>query len=206
MRYLGPVPSKSSVLGSALLVVLLASAGPVGADTLEVDPDLGYVPIEELSYETIIRPGTGYEAELAVRIALNNVSSSPQDLVEAIGVPQGAELTGLSVDFDGTWIDAEISSIVTQPGRRDPGSVFVHMLPPESVGDLPGAELVAFGLPARSTTQIELRMRVFPILRGDRWQLELPAIATQDREHAHAQLDLGGRAGGQTKRDQLGAR
>lgn len=168
------MPSKPSLLGSALIVALLASAHPADADTLEVDPDLGYVPIEELSYETIIRPGSGYEAELAVRIALDNTSAKAQDVVHAIGLPQGAEITGFSVDFDGTWIDAQPSSIATQPGRRDPGSVFVHMLEPESHGDLPGAELVAFDLPARSTTQIELRMRVFPTLRGDRWQLELP--------------------------------
>lgn len=168
------MPSYRSVLGSAFLLALLASADPASADTLEVDPDLGYVPIEELSYETIIRPGSGYEAELAVRIAFNNASSSPQDMVEAIGLPQGAELTGFAVDFDGTWIEADPSAIAEQPGRRDPGSVFVHMLEPESAGDLPGAELVAFGLPARSTTQVELRMRVFPTLRGDRWQLELP--------------------------------
>ncbi|MFV8752765.1 hypothetical protein ACNOYE_19625 [Nannocystaceae bacterium ST9] len=168
------MPSHRSLLGSAFVVALLVSAGPVEADTLEVDPDLGYVPIEELSYETIVRPGSGYEAELAVRVAFNNASASPQDMVEAIGLPQGAELTGFSVDFDGTWIDAEPSSVAKRTGPRDPGSVFVHMLPPESAGDLPGAEIVAVGLPARATTQIELRMRVFPILRGDRWQLELP--------------------------------
>jgi hypothetical protein len=174
LGYRGEVTSKPSLLGSALLVVLLGSAGPAGADTLEVDPDLGYVPIEELSYETIIRPGSGYEAELAIRIALDNTSAKPQDMVHAIGLPQGAEITGFSVDFDGTWIDAQPSSMARKSGRRDPGSVFVHMLEPDSPGDLPGAELVAFDLPARSTTQIELRMRVFPILRGDRWQIELP--------------------------------
>ncbi len=175
VRYRGPVRSYPSVLGSALILALLAIAGPsADADTLEVDPDLGYVPIEELSYETIIRPGSGYEAELAIRIAFNNASVNPQDMVEAIGLPQGAEITGFSVDFDGTWIDAEASAIAKRPGPRDPGSVFVHRLEPESVGDLPGAELVAIGLPASSTTQVELRMRVSPILRGDRWQLELP--------------------------------
>jgi len=67
------------------LLALLASADPASADTLEVDPDLGYVPIEELSYETIIRPGSGYEAELAVRIAFNNASSSPQDMERRSG-------------------------------------------------------------------------------------------------------------------------
>jgi hypothetical protein len=73
-------------------------------------------------------------------------------MVHAIGLPQGAEITGFSVDFDGTWIDAEPSSVARKAGPRDPGSVFLHMLEPDSAGDLPGAELVAFGLPARSTT------------------------------------------------------
>lgn len=174
MRYGGEVRSSRVVLGSALVFALLAGPPPVEADTLEVDPDLGYVPFEELSYETIVRPGSGYEAELAVRIALDNGSAKPQDLVEAIGLPEGAELIGFSVDFDGTWLEGQPSTMVSQTGRRDPGAVFVHALPPESEGDLPGAEIVAFGLPARSTVQIELRARVFPTLRGDRWQLDLP--------------------------------
>lgn len=166
--------SSRVVLGSALLFALLSSAPPVEADTLEVDPDLGYVPFEELSYETIVRPGSGYEAELAIRIALENGSAKPQDMVEAIGLPEGAELVGFAVDFDGTWLDGQPSTKVQQQGRRDPGSVFVHALPPESEGDLPGAEIVAYGLPPRTTVQIEVRARVFPTLRGDRWQLDLP--------------------------------
>jgi hypothetical protein len=161
------------IAGVALLSCVVAT--PARSDTLEVDPGAGYVPIDELSYETIIRPGAGYEAELAIRIALNNTSANVQDMVLALGVPHGSELTGISIAGGGDWIEGEISKLgKAASGRRDPGSVFAHELEPEGPGELPSVEIVAFGLASRTTTQIELRLRVHPLLRGDRWQLELP--------------------------------
>lgn len=151
----------------------------VEADTLDGDPAAGYVPIDELSYETIIRPGTGFEAELAIRVALQNTSAATQDMVMALAIPHGSELTGIAIARGGDWIEGQISKVEDDAGdvargRRDPGTVFVRELAPENLGELPGAEIVAFGLPSQSTTQIELRMRVHPSLRGDRWQLDLP--------------------------------
>src|SRR5690606_14179552 len=142
-------------------------------------PSAGYVPIDELSYETIIRPGAGFDAELAIRVALQNTSAASQDMVMALALPQGSELTGFAIAHGGEWIEGAVSKLderggdVTR-GRRDPGTVFVRELPPADFGDLPGAEIVAFGLGSQSTMQIELRLRVFPTLRGDRWQLDLP--------------------------------
>lgn len=154
-------------------------ATPARSDTLEADPDAGYVPIDELSYETIIRPGVGYEAELAIRVALNNTSVNEQDMVLALGVPHGSELTGISIAGGGDWIEGEISKMANgagapTSGRRDPGSVFAYELESLGPGELPGVEIVAFGLESQVATQIELRLRVHPMLRGDRWQLELP--------------------------------
>lgn len=160
-----------------MLACLASSA--VEADTLDVDPAAGYVPIDELSYETIIRPGAGFEAELAIRIALQNTSAASQDTVMALALPQGSELTGVSISSGGDWIEGQVSRLNKRSrdvdrGRRDPGTVFVRELPPANLGDLPGAEIVAFGLDSQSTTQIELRLRVFPTLRGDRWHFDLP--------------------------------
>ncbi|PRQ09863.1 VWA domain-containing protein [Enhygromyxa salina] len=165
--------------GVALLSGIALLGAPARSDTLEADPDAGYVPIDELSYETIIRPGAGYEAELAIRVALTNTSVNPQDMVLALGVPHGSELTGISIAAGGDWIAGEISKLATSAngpsnGRRDPGTVFAHELEAAGPGELPGVEIVAFGLDPNVTTQIELRLRVLPLLRGDRWQLELP--------------------------------
>ena len=168
-----------------LACALSPGAAPeVSADTLVADPSAGYVPIDELSYETIVRPGAGFEAELAIRVALQNTSAVTQDAVLALALPLGAELTGVAIAQGGGWIEGEVSRVATDGGRgsgaevartrRDPGSVFVRELAPADPGELPGAEVVAFGLASQSTTQIELRLRVHPSLRGDRWQLDLP--------------------------------
>ncbi|PRP90464.1 hypothetical protein ENSA5_64780 [Enhygromyxa salina] len=152
---------------------------PAWSDTLEADPDAGYVPIDELSYETIIRPGKGYEAELAIRVALHNTSATAQDTVLTLGVPAGSELVGVSIADGGDWIEGQVSKVAEQRGevvlgRRDPGSVFARELEPAQLGELPAIELVAFGMASQATTQVELRLRVHPLLRGDRWQLDLP--------------------------------
>jgi hypothetical protein len=163
----------------AAAVLACSFATPAQSDTLEVDPSGGYVPIDELSYEVIVRPGAGYEAELALRIALENTSAKSQDLVMALGVPYGSELIGISIAAGGDWIEGRVSKVSPSQngeaakGRRDPGTVFARELEPEP-GELPAVEVVAFGLASRSTTQVELRLRVHPSLRGDRWQLDLP--------------------------------
>ncbi|KIG14954.1 hypothetical protein DB30_06143 [Enhygromyxa salina] len=172
-------PRLTKLCGFALVCGVALVGAPAQSDTLEADPDAGYVPIDELSYETIIRPGSGYEAELAIRIALNNTSVNVQDMVLALGVPRGSELTGISISAGGDWIEGEVSKVAKAAngpgvGRRDPGSVFAHELESAGPGELPGVEIVAFGLDPKATTQIELRLRVLPLLRGDRWQLELP--------------------------------
>ncbi len=172
------VSLRKLAVGAALALASLLAA-PVEADTLDADPSAGYVPIDELSYETIVRPGSGFEAELAIRVALQNTSAVAQDAVMALGVPPGSELIGVAIAQGGDWIEGEVSVVADDAGdiargRRDPGTVFVRELPPDNPGELPGAEIVAFGLPSQSTTQIELRLRVHPSLRGDRWHLDLP--------------------------------
>jgi hypothetical protein len=171
------LPSKLAAL--AVLACALAPVPTVEADTLDTDPNAGYVPIDELSYETIIRPGAGFEAELALRVALQNTSVGAQDAVMALAVPHGSELIGVAIAEGGDWIEGQVSTIERDGpdiarNRRDPGTVFVRELEPENPGDLPGAEIVAFSLAPGATTQIELRLRVHPSLRGDRWQLDLP--------------------------------
>ncbi|NVB36302.1 VWA domain-containing protein [Pseudenhygromyxa sp. WMMC2535] len=164
------------------LTGLATFAAPAAADTLDGDPQLGYVPVEELSYEAIIRPGKDYEAELALRVALRNASTVEQDAVETLVLPRGSELVALAINAGGDWREAEDSSLVggdvevggVEQGRRDPGSIWVRPLESDDPGDLPAVELVAFGLAPRATVQVELRLRVYPTLRGDRWQLELP--------------------------------
>lgn len=169
------------VVAAAVFTCSLTTPSLEGAraDTLEVDPSIGYVPIDELSYETIIRPGVGYEAELALRVALENTSAKSQDMVMAVGVPYGSELIGISIAQGSDWIEGKVSKVSegshgdAAKGRRDPGTVFARELEP-APGELPAVEVVAFGMTSRSTTQVELRLRVHPSLRGDRWQLDLP--------------------------------
>jgi hypothetical protein len=170
--------SRSGWLASAIAIACSFST-PARSDTLEVDPNSGYVAIDELSYEAIIRPGVGYEAELALRVALENTSAKPQDMVMALGVPYGSELIGVSIADGGDWIEGRVSKVgedrgEVAKGRRDPGTVFARELEPPAPGELPAVELVAFGLSSRTTTQVELRLRVHPSLRGARWQLDLP--------------------------------
>ena len=171
-------PSTLSLSLAGLLACLLAP-GPARSDTLEADPDAGYVPFDELSYETIIRAGTGYESELALRVALNNTSSVDQDMVLTLAIPEGAQLTGASITDGGDWIEGEVSQLVAhngepELGRRDPGTVFARELPPAVRGELGAVELVGFGIASQATVQVELRLRIYPLLRGDRWQLDLP--------------------------------
>jgi Mg-chelatase subunit ChlD len=168
-------------LKRAVLGLLLAFAGPhtATADQLKAEwhsaADDGHSPIEELSYETIIEASDGYHAELRVRVALHNTSAVQRDAVLSLALPKNSELVGVAVGRDGHWFDGRATTLAKEPGRRDPGTVFVSPMAPESHGDLPGADVVAFSMESGATLQVELRLRVYPALRGDRWRLELPS-------------------------------
>ncbi len=139
----------------------------------------GFAPIQELSYETIIEPSSGYDATLKIRSALHNNSARPRDMVLSLALPLSAEITGLRVARDGVWTDGAVTRMAGQSGPRDPGSVFVRPMKPARRGDLPGAEIVAFGIETGATIQVEITTRVFPRLRSGRWELDLPS---RDRE------------------------
>lgn len=176
----------SPVVAAPALVCALATApGLSRADTIHADPKLGYVPIEELSYETIVRPGKGFETELDLRVALHNSSVNSQDGVLALVLPRGSELLGVAINEGGDWVEADAGEVhfdgeEPEEGRRDPGTFWIRPLERGSTADLPAVEIVAYGMGSRATVQVELRLRVRPTLRGDRWQLDLP------RRHAKA--------------------
>ncbi|MEZ4450740.1 MAG: hypothetical protein R3B09_14760 [Nannocystaceae bacterium] len=170
------LPGPGLAVGLALLTATASS--DARADSLAVDPAInterGYMPFEELSYEVMVEGMVGFKADVRLRITLHNASSRPQDLAQSLALPRGAELLGLRVARAGVWSDGVTTDLSEEPGRRDPGTVFVRPIPPAQRGDLPGAELIAFNLESGSTTQIELLLQVPPRMRGDRWELELP--------------------------------
>lgn len=179
-------------LGLGLLTATPAAIGTARADSLAVDPAInterGYMPFEELSYEVIVEGMVGFKADVRLRVTLHNSSSRAQDLVQALALPRGAEILGLRVARAGVWSDGVSTDMSEEPGRRDPGTIFVRAIPPAQRGDLPGAELVAFNLDSGATTQVELLLQVPPRMRGDRWELVLPergepylGMATQRR-------------------------
>ncbi|HFE45022.1 MAG TPA: VWA domain-containing protein, partial [Nannocystis exedens] len=160
------------------MLALGLSSAPAVADSLIVDPlvntERSYIPFEELSYELIVEGMVGFRADLRLRTALHNHSAREQDMVLSLALPRGAEIHGLRVARAGEWHEGIATKLAGEPGRSDPGTIFVRQLPPEERGDLPGAELVAFSLAPGSTTQIELQLLVPPRMRGDRWELTLP--------------------------------
>ncbi|MEZ4384435.1 MAG: hypothetical protein R3A79_24110 [Nannocystaceae bacterium] len=168
-----PRPLAALALGLGLVL----SAGSARADTLVVDPNINtersYVPFDELSYEVIVEGMEGFRADVRVRTALHNNSAREQDVVLSLALPQGAEIHGLKVARGGEWRDGDATAIA-EPGRRDPGTVFVRDLPAEDRDDLPGAEIVGFSLDPGSTTQIEVKLLVPPRMSGDRWEITLP--------------------------------
>jgi hypothetical protein len=170
-RRLGPLA------GIALSLGLGLPATPAGADTLVVDPGINtersYVPFDELSYEVIVEGMVGFRADVRIRTALHNNSARQQDVVLSLALPQGAEIHGLKVARGGEWSDGDATTLA-EPGRRDPGTIFVRALPGDDRDDLPGAEVVGFSLEPGSTTQIELQLLVPPRMSGDRWELTLP--------------------------------
>ncbi len=162
----------------AVMTSLLGAPSVAQADQLSVeqeDGEQGYLAVEELSYEAIIDATDGYSSTLRIRTALHNASLSPRDAVASLALPATSQLRGIRVARDGKWTDGAASIIREEPGRRDPGAVFARALPPTERGGLPAAEVIAFGLEPSSTIQIELTVAVYPRLRGNNWELDLPA-------------------------------
>ena len=163
--------------GFALAALASFGAPPAHADKLRAEQregESGYVAVEELSFETIVEAGTGYSATLRVRTALHNSSLSSRDVVHAIGLPFASSVEGLRVMKDGAWADGAATTVASERSRRAPGTVFVRQMVPANRHDNPGAEVVAYGLDADETLQVEVVVRVFPRLRGDAWELDLP--------------------------------
>ena len=167
-------------LPSRLVVAALLWGAPglVHADQLTAEQnegERGYLAVEELSYEAIVDASDGYSATLRLRTALHNSSSNARDAVHSMALPATAQLRSIRVAHDGQWTDGAGTIIKDQPERRDPGTVFARMLPPVERGGLPAAEVVAFGLEPSTTVQVEVVVTVYPRLRGNNWELDLPA-------------------------------
>lgn len=162
-------------MGAILLVGIPAGAR---ADKLTSETfgttEAGYAAVEELSYEAIFDASRTFTSQLRIRVALHNGSAVARDAVHALALPRGSELRSIATARDGVWTEGRGTRVATGGEGRDPGTVFVRPIPPERPGELPGAEVVASGLDPGVTIQVELRVRVYPQLRGDRWQLELP--------------------------------
>lgn len=157
---------------------MAAIAPPVHADRLSAeqhDSEGGYVAVEELSYETIVEATSGYTATLRLRVALHNASLSPRDAVHALALPFASRVVDARVARNGQWSDAKPTKVSATSGRRDPGTVFVRQIDAESTSDIPGAEIIAFGLEPGATVQVEVVARVYPRLNGGQWELDLPA-------------------------------
>ncbi len=161
-----------------LLALLAGTSATAQADILRAEQregERGYVAVEELSFEAIIEAGDGYSASLKLRTALHNSSLSVRDVVHSIGLPFASRLEGVAVMKEGAWQPGEGTAIATARSRREPGTVFARILEPSVRTDNPGAELVAYGLEPDQTMQVELTLRIFPRLRGDNWEIDLPA-------------------------------
>ncbi len=168
---------------AALVLALCSAPLSASADQLAVEQhegETGYVAVEELSYEAIIDASDGYAAELRIRIALHNGSESDRDVVHSVALPFASHVTGIAVARDGVWTTGRTTKMADEPGRRDPGAVFVRELGAASDTDIPGAELVTFGIEPNSTIQAELAVRIYPRLRGERWEIDLPARGVND--------------------------
>lgn len=160
------------------MTLLAGAPGLAVADQLsaeQTDGERGYQAVEELSYEAIIDASDGYSATLRLRTALHNSSSNARDAVHSMALPATAQLRSIRVARDGQWSDGMGTVIRDQPERRDPGTVFARALPPVERGGLPAAEVVTFGLEPSTTIQVELVVTVYPRLRGNNWELDLPA-------------------------------
>ena len=169
-----------------LLALGLLFPGVAHADQLSAeqrDGETGYIAVEELSYEAIIDAADGYAVTLRIRTALHNASASERDAVASLGLPPTSQLRGIRVARNGQWTDGQATIIENEPARRDPGAVFARALPPPERGGLPAAEVIAFGLEPSTTIQVELTVAVYPRMRGNNWELDLPA-------RGHDQINL----------------
>lgn len=168
----------------ALVGVLAMIPSTASADQLAVeerDGETGYTAVEELSYEAIVEASDGYTATLRLRVALLNNARTARDAVLSLALPRGSQLQSMQVARDGNWVGGLEAAIHHDPDRRNPGAVYVRQLPSAGRGRLPAAEVVAFGLAPGLTTQVELTLVVHPRMRGDRWELELPARGVELR-------------------------
>ncbi len=163
-------------LGLAPFGATLANADTLHTEASARDGD--FVAVEELAYEVIIDaadPGQSQSRRVALRVTLHNDSDVPQDALLALALPRTSVLRGLAVKRGaGDWEDGLVTRNRATTGRRDAGSIYARSLPPARDGGLPAAEVAAFGLAAGSTTQVELRLDVFPQLEGKRWSIDLP--------------------------------
>jgi len=180
--------ARAALFGSALVsaaVVGMLGATEAHADQLSAEPlqdEHGFNAVEELSYETIIDASDGYSATLRIRTALRNTSRSTRDAVISLALPHDAELRSMAAVKDGTWQRGAETVTHADAARRDPGAVFARQLAPARSGQLPAAEVVAFGIAADQTIQVELTSTIYPRLRGDRWELNLPARGLRQLE------------------------
>jgi hypothetical protein len=162
----------------SLALCVAGSVSTARADSLAIDlqsnPERGFQVVQELSYEAIVVGTDGYHADLRLRVALHNASNREQDAVLSLALPRESQIHGLQVARDGNWTPGKSTGIAPEPGRREPGSVYVRPLAPVAAGDPPAAEVVLFSLEPNTTTQVELHIKAPTRLRGDRWELELP--------------------------------
>ena len=183
VRALGSRLALTTLLAGAAVLLAPTSAAADQLSAEQHDGERGYLAVEELSYEALIDASDGYSATLRVRTALHNASSSPRDAVQSLALPPTAQLRGIRVARDGRWTDGMGTAIHDEPERRDPGTVFARQLPPLERGGLTAAEVVAFGLEPSTTIQVELMVTVYPRLRGNHWELDMPA-------RGHDQINL----------------
>lgn len=167
----------------------LGAARPAAADQLDAEigeDERGYNPVQELSYEAILEPGDQgtHSATLRLRVALHNGSGSPRDAVHTLAIPDGAELAGLAIARDGVWRPGKPTGVMPEAGQRDAGTIWARTIEPLHARDQAAAEIIAFGIDGESTVQVELELRVFPMLRNGRWELDLPSHGPQSPQLA----------------------
>src|SRR5690606_29746453 len=111
--------------------------------------------------------------------ALRSARRGPRAALHTGALPFAAHLEALATAPDGQWSAGVPTQVTTGSDRRDPGSAFVRPIAPRTRTDVPAAELVVFGLDPGAIVQVELSARVYPRLRGDRWELDLPARGSE---------------------------
>lgn len=166
------------------LSMAMGLAPEASADELSVEQaegERGYLAVEELSYEAIIEPSDTFAATLRLRVALHNTSRISRDVVHIMALPFATRLRGIAAAEGGTWTTGRPTKVVHDRDRRDPGTVFVRELEPESSGDITSVEVVVFGIAPGATVQVEIEAQVYPRLRGGRWEIDLPTRGVECR-------------------------